>query len=229
MVNLLPRLALLASIFAVVTTAHPLAPQSRQTWTGITAHDFSNYGCKPIILIFARETIGPGNMGNKVGPQLANGLKLVFGASNVAAEGVDYLGLPETNFGPGGAPPAGIGKMQVLLTEATSLCPASVVVASGYSQGAALTHRAIEGLGQAVKDRIAGVVTFGDTLTLQDGLHIPGFPLNKTLIICNPGDIICSGTLWVLPIHVDYTRRVAEGVAFLLTRIKAAKLKGLVG
>jgi cutinase len=78
-------------------------------------------------------------------------------------------------------------------------------VASGYSQGAAFTHCAIEWLGQAVKDRIAGVVTFGDTETLQDGEHIPGFPLNKTLIICNAGDIICASSLWVFPIHLYST------------------------
>lgn len=142
---------------------------------------------------------------------------------------MDYLGLPETNFVSGGAPPVGIGEMQVLLTRAASLCPASIVVASGYSQGAALTHRAIEGLSQAVKERIAGVVTFGDTQTLQDGEHILGFPLNKTLIICNAGDVICAGTLWVVPIHLDYTRRVPEAVAFLVSRIEAAGVKRLVG
>ncbi|KAJ9150068.1 Cutinase [Coniochaeta hoffmannii] len=220
--NLKRHVVLLPLLLLSATTAHPLHVQPRQTWTGITAHDFSTYGCKPIILIFARETIGPGNMGDKVGPQLSNGLKLVFGPSNVATEGVDYLGLPETNFASGGAPPVGIGEMQILLTSATSLCPTSVVVASGYSQGAALTHRAIEGLSQGVKDRIAGVVTFGDTQTLQDGEHILGFPLNKTLIICNVGDVICAGTLWVVPIHLDYTRRVPEAVAFLVSRIEAA-------
>ncbi|KAB5515245.1 cutinase-domain-containing protein [Coniochaeta sp. 2T2.1] len=159
------RLGVLASLLLALTSALPLQPQTRQAWTGITAHDLSVYGCKPIILIFARETFSPGNMGDKVGPQLSNGLKLIFGASNVATEGVDYLGLPETNFFTGGAPPAGIGEMQMLLTTATSLCPNSIVVASGYSQGAALTHRAIEWLPPAVKDRIAGVVTFGDTQT----------------------------------------------------------------
>lgn len=229
MVNFGGPLALLASLILTAVQAHPVQVQARQTWTGTTAHDFSTYGCRPIILIFARETIGPGNMGDKVGPQLSNGLKLIFGPSNVATEGVDYLGLPETNFVSGGAPPVGIGEMQILLTRAASLCPTSIVVASGYSQGAALTHRAIEGLSQAVKDRIAGVVTFGDTQTLQDGEHILGFPLNKTLIICNAGDVICAGTLWVVPIHLDYTRRVPEAVAFLVSRIEAAGVKRLVG
>jgi len=119
--------------------------------------------------------------------------------------------------------------MQLLFSTATVLCPTSVVVASGYSQGAALTHRAIEGLPQAVKGRIAGVVTFGDTQTLQDGSHILGFPLEKTLIICNVGDVICAGTLWVVPTHFDYTRRVPEAVSFLVGRIEAAWGRKVVG
>jgi cutinase len=229
MPNFIHHVLATASILLASSTALPLQPQPRQTWTGMTAHDFSTYGCRPIILIFARETVGPGNMGDKVGPQLSDGLKLVFGPSNVAAEGVDYLGLPQTNFASGGAPAAGIGEMQVLLAAATSLCPGSAVVASGYSQGAALTHRAIEGLSESVKERIAGVVTFGDTQTLQDGERILGFPLDKTLIICNAGDVICAGTLWVVPIHFDYTRRVPEAVAFLVSRIEAAGVERLVG
>lgn len=196
----------------------------------MTAHDFTTYGCRPIILIFARETFGPGNMGDKVGPELSDGLKLLFGRSNVAAQGVDYLGLPATNFSPGGAPAAGVGEMQVLLAAATSLCgSSSVVVAGGYSQGAALTHRAIEGLSGSVRRGIAGVVTFGDTRALQDGDCIPGFPPNKTLIICNAGDLVCDGMLWVLPIHLDYTSRVPEAVAFLASRIEAAGVKRLDG
>lgn len=119
--------------------------------------------------------------------------------------------------------------MQILLSTATTACPTSIVVASGYSQGAALTHRAIEGCSEAVKDRIAAVVTFGDTQTLQDGEHILGFPLNKTLVICNAGDVICAGTLWVVPIHLDYTKRVPEAVAFLASRIEAAGVKRLEG
>jgi cutinase len=56
------RILAVAAVLLSTTCASPLPPQARQTWTGITSHDFSTYGCKPIILIFARETIGPGNM-----------------------------------------------------------------------------------------------------------------------------------------------------------------------
>jgi cutinase len=67
-----------------------------------------------------------------VGPHLSNGLKTYFGAANVASEGVDYLGLIDTNFFQGGAPPVGIGLMQILLTRAATLCPTAKIVAAGY-------------------------------------------------------------------------------------------------
>ena len=43
-----------------------------------------------------------------MGPTLSNGLKAVFGVTNVATQGVDYYGLAEGNYYPGGAPPWGI-------------------------------------------------------------------------------------------------------------------------
>jgi cutinase len=87
-----------------------------------------------------------------------------------------------------------------------------------------LTHRAIEGLNSTVKNKIAGVVTFGDTQTLQDGGQIPGFDVNKTLIICNVGDVVCSGTLIVLPVHLDYVKWVPTALAWLIgTLITANK------
>ncbi|KAK0646736.1 cutinase-domain-containing protein [Cercophora newfieldiana] len=211
----------LVSWAAILASAAPVTPQKRQTWTGMWSEEFSYTGCKPIIFIWARETLASGNMGLTIGPLVSNGLKAYFGAQNVASQGVNYLGLIETNFYPGGGPPVGIYEMQVLLANAAIYCPESKIVAAGYSQGAAITHRAIEGLPQYVKDRVAGVVTFGDTQTLQDGGRIKGYPVEKTLIICNPGDIICAGYMWVVPVHFPpyYVQRVPEGVAFLIGRL----------
>ncbi|KAI1843157.1 hypothetical protein JX266_010684 [Neoarthrinium moseri] len=192
---------------------------ARQSWTSsYWSQEFSKYGCRPVIFIFARATIEPGNMGNTVGPRISNALKAAFGVTYVATEGVDYLSLPDTNFFPGGAPPFGVGLMQVLLSAAAK-CPNSKIVASGYSQGAALTHRAIQGLSDPVKDKIAGVVTFGDTQTWQDGGQIRGFDANKTLIICNIGDLVCIGTLYVMPVHLDYVKWVPTAVAWLIQKL----------
>ena len=90
------------------------------------------------------------------------------------------------------------------------------------SQGAALVHRAIEGQSAAVKNKIVGVITYGDTQNLQDGGRIPNFPPEKTLIICNTGDAVCVGTLTILAPHLDYVRRVSEAVKFLVGKIGTA-------
>jgi cutinase len=74
-----------------------------------------------------------------------------------------------------------------------------------------------------VRSRIAGVVTFGDTQTLQSGGHIAGFSTQKTLIICNVGDIICVGTLLPLyPMHWDYVKWVPTATLFLAQMVLQA-------
>jgi cutinase len=113
--------------------------------------------------------------------------------------------------------------MKDLFYKASTKCPNSIVVASGYSQGAAITHEAIDGLSSSVKNQIAGVVTFGDTRNLQAHGQISGYPTDDLLIICNPGDLVCIGTLVITPAHVLYQPRVPEAVAFLSDKIGAVK------
>ncbi|KAI1499719.1 carbohydrate esterase family 5 protein [Biscogniauxia marginata] len=200
----------------------PTSLRTRQSWTvGWSSYELQNFGCKPVIFIFAKATYEPGNLGNTVGPPMSDGLKAAFGVENVATQGVDYYAFLETNFYPGGAPPWAIYDMQVLLSTAAT-CPDSKIVAGGYSQGAALTHRAIEGLQQEVKDKITAVVTFGDTQTLQDGGQIKGYPPDRTLIICNVGDIVCTGTLYTYPVHYDYVKWVPTAVTFLAEKLLEA-------
>ncbi|KAI0096446.1 cutinase-domain-containing protein [Nemania sp. FL0031] len=195
----------------------------RQAWSvGWWSSELQQYGCRPVIFVFAKATYEPGNLGGTIGPALSDGLKLVFGVGNVATQGVDYYGLIGGNYYPGGAPPWGIYDMQAIITSATS-CPHSKIVVSGYSQGAAIVHRAIEALAPEVQARIAGVVTFGDTQTLQDGGRIVGFPANRTLIICNNGDIICVGTMVpIYPVHWDYVKWVPTATLFLAQAIMVA-------
>ncbi|KAI1339075.1 carbohydrate esterase family 5 protein [Xylariaceae sp. FL0016] len=217
---IIPSLWLLCfgTVFSL-PTSNENALEARQSWTlGWWAHEFQSFGCKPIIFVFAKATIEPGNLGATLGPRMSDGLKAAWGVKNVATQGVDYWGFVVTNYYPGGAPPWGIYDMQLLLSAAAT-CPNSKIVASGYSQGAALVHRAIEGLKPEVRNRIAGVVTFGDTQTRQDGGRIKGYPLNNTLIICNVGDIICTGTLWPGPVHFDYIKWVPTAVLFLTERL----------
>jgi hypothetical protein len=53
-------LALLSQLGLVESL--PAGIQERQEFTGIWAHDFTTFGCKPIIFIYAKETIAPGNV-----------------------------------------------------------------------------------------------------------------------------------------------------------------------
>jgi cutinase len=115
--------------------------------------------------------------------------------------------------------------MSSTLTDMASKCPDSVIVAGGYSQGAAVCHRAIEDLPENVKTQIAGVVLYGDTQKQQDRDQIPNFPKEKVQIICQPGDAVCRGILTVLPAHLTYGIRADEGVEFLTKQIKGAQAK----
>jgi cutinase len=115
--------------------------------------------------------------------------------------------------------------MKDTLISMAQKCPDSVIVAGGYSQGAAVNHRAIEELDSSVQDQIAGVVLYGDTQKMQDRNQIPKFPKDKVKIICQLGDAVCHGTLSVLPAHLTYGSRANEGVQFLTQQIKGAQAK----
>jgi cutinase len=115
--------------------------------------------------------------------------------------------------------------MQDTLKAMAQKCPDSVIVAGGYSQGAAVNHRAIEELDSTVQDQIAGVILYGDTQKLQDREQIRNFPADKVKIICQPGDAVCRGTLLVLPAHLTYGVRANEGIAFLTQQVKGAQAK----
>lgn len=115
--------------------------------------------------------------------------------------------------------------MASILNAMASQCPDSVIVAGGYSQGAAVSHRAIESLDPAVQNQIAGVILYGDTQFQQDNGQIPGFDQAKTKIICAQGDLVCNGTLTILPPHLSYGNNAADGAAFLVQKAQAAMKK----
>lgn len=162
-------LLLLAAALAAASPVHvsvSLSPRQRGR-VGTTATEFTDGGCRPVIMLFARGSTEAGNMGTICGPPTANGLKDKFGADTIAVEGIDYGALLSTNFVPGGADPLGIREMERLIGQAVDQCPDSMLVVGGYSQGAALTHRAVEDLPQAQKDKIVAAFTFGDTQNQQ--------------------------------------------------------------
>lgn len=183
---------------------------------GTTMKEFTRGGCKEIILVYARGSTEQSNVGS-LGPLLSSGLKSRF--RSVAVEGVDYAAGLATNDLPGGADPAGTREMRRLVILAASRCPRSAVLVGGYSQGAAVTHRAVESLSAQVMQHIVAVFMFGDTQYTQDRGRIRGFPPSHTLIICNTGDAVCSGSLVIMPAHLMYAPRVNEVIAFLTRRL----------
>jgi cutinase len=98
------------------------------------------------------------------------------------------------------------------------------LLGGGYSQGAALQHRAIEALPKNIQDRIAAVVLFGDTKNKQDGGRIKNFPQDKVRIFCNKNDGVCSGGLNVNAGHLAYSAaNFTEAASFILSKIKGTK------
>jgi cutinase len=114
--------------------------------------------------------------------------------------------------------------MASLFQQAYNKCPNSVVVAGGYSQGAAVVHQAISnsGLSSSVISKISGVVLFGDTQYAQDGGRITNYPTQDTSIYCAPGDLVCTGTLIITAAHLSYGSYASTAANFLITRINAA-------
>ncbi|KAE9575391.1 putative cutinase 1 [Colletotrichum fructicola] len=213
-------------VLATTVLALPTEDKRQLGTVGSTANEFKTGGCKDIIFVWARGSTEIGNMGTVVGPPVANRLKSAF-SGQVAVQGVDYAAALSTNFLPGGADPDGIKEMETILGNIATKCPNAIVVTGGYSQGAAVNHRAIEGLPEAQKNQIAGVVTFGDTQFRADNGQIPNFPKDKIKIICaaNPRDTVCDGNLSaaVLAPHLSYGANAGEGADFLISKIKAVQ------
>jgi len=192
--------------------------EKRQT----TANDLSK-GCKKVILIFARASTEPGNMGMSMGPTVCRGLKSKFGAGNVACQGVGgayKAGLAE-NVYPKGTTDAAIRVAKDLLKQAATKCPAASIVSGGYSQGSALMMNAVKESSKDVQAKILGVVLFGYTKNKQTNSGIPGFPQNRVAVYCSKGDGVCKGTLAVTGGHFSYMSDGSgpKSIAFLVGQI----------
>lgn len=161
-----------------------------------------------------------------IGPPLVSALKRLVG--NVAVQGVPYTAQLLTNLILGGTDPLSISIATKVFNQAHSQCPKSIIVAGGYSQGAALMHRTISRLPSEIKDQIAAVVTYGDTQNALDLGAIPNFPRNKVKVFCNIDDGVCGGALLVNAGHLSYLGSIQPGAQFLAQGIQAAQSGGTV-
>jgi cutinase len=98
-----------------------------------------------------------------------------------------------------------------------------VILAGGYSQGAAVMHNVIgKSLDARTKAKIAGVALFGDTRNRQDRGHIPNFPSQRSRVWCKPGDGVCGGQLLVNVGHLSYSARdIGQAATWLAGRAKS--------
>ncbi|KAL6158226.1 hypothetical protein ACJBU6_04025 [Exserohilum turcicum] len=206
-----------------------LAPRQLLNRTSLTENEFSRAiggGCRDVIFVWARGSTEAGNMGAIIGQPLGDELRREYG-SDLAIEGIDYAALLSTNYLPGGTDLVSERMMRDVLEDVNRQCPSAIIVCGGYSQGAAVNHRAIEDLSDAVKNQIAGVVTFGDTQARADNQQIPRFPRDKLKIFCGGAvrDTVCDGNLAaaVLLPHLSYGRDAAEAGEFLIEKINAVR------
>ncbi|KAL2116069.1 hypothetical protein VTJ04DRAFT_10324 [Mycothermus thermophilus] len=137
--------------------------------------------CPRVILIYARATGEPGNMGISAGPNLATSLTTTYQSNGgiwVQGVGDPYLAQGAHNFLPLGTTREAIDEGKRLFQLAHTKCPTSVVVAGGYSQGTAVIVNAIRELwdeeAAGVGEQVQGVVLFGYTRNEQNGGKIPG-------------------------------------------------------
>jgi cutinase len=121
------------------------------------------------------------------------------------------------------ADPAGVKEAQRLFQLAVTKCPNTVITGGGYSQGAAIMHRAIEKLDEDVKSRISAILLYGDTQYPSDGPKIKGFPQEKVKTICKSDDGVCVGYITVTSGHLSYSGKAAEGANWVVEKVKASK------
>jgi len=164
-------------------------------------------GCKPNILIYAKGTLEPGDLGITVGPQLASGLD----STKWQVTGVQYDNSFDNDYCLG--LPGGIN-VRAALANATSVCPQSRIALSGYSQGALVVRNALARAPLAQVKKVVNVVTFGDPMVgapIGQYTHNGG-PLH---VFCMNGDGVCNGQLDVGLAHLSYFLDVSQGVAIL--------------
>jgi len=153
---------------------------------------------------------------------------------SLAVEGVEYGAGVAGNLNAAGGDPAGIKEATKDYTLASTKCPQTTIIGGGYSQGAAITHRTVEALPANIKDRIAGIILYGDTKFKQDGGVIKNVPPAKVKVFCNgygelkskSADGVCNGALNVNGGHLSYGDSFKPGAAFLKGKVDAFKSQG---
>jgi len=211
-------LVALTTLVAAALAAPAAELETRALEKRQTSSDFTQGGCKRVVMVYARGSTEAGNIGT-LGPSLKSGLSSRF-PGQFALEGVNYPADLASNFLPDGSNQEAINNAKNLIERIYNQCPNARILAGGYSQGSAVISNAIERLSSAVQNRVDGVVFFGYTKNLQNLGRIPGFPSSKLKVYCNIGDLVCSGTLIITVAHLTYLTDTSSAVRFLAGRVQ---------
>ncbi|KAH8666916.1 cutinase-domain-containing protein [Xylariales sp. PMI_506] len=219
-----PVAIIISSVLVAATNAvslgadnveHQLDPRTALISTTTSNEIIDGDGCEDVVLIFARGTLQPGNIGDMPAILLSNGLIEAVSGGSVSVQGVNYPAGLLTNLDPGGCSATDAAGMAKMITNVTTACPSSQIVVAGYSQGAAMVHASISMLTAAEQERITAAVTFGDTQAEQTDFTIGSLPASKVKIFCNSGDLVCDGVLLITTAHLNYNTSVPDAVSFI--------------
>ncbi|KAF9771511.1 hypothetical protein IL306_010852 [Fusarium sp. DS 682] len=189
----------------------------------LTRNDLENGDpskCPKAILIYARGSTEPGNLGITVGPILVEAMQIAIPDIWIQGVGGPYTADLASNFLPDGTNAASINEAKRLFQMSHDKCPDTPVVAAGYSQGTVVVGYALTQLADAVQNQVVGAALFGYTKNKQLGGRIPDYPTDRTKVFCLPADLVCDGALFILPAHFLYGPDAAiPGPQFLAGRV----------
>jgi len=169
--------------------------------------------CGPVAVLFSRGTFEPGSQGMLVGSPFTTALQAVLPSGTV------FWGNEYNNDVVGyltGGSVQGSTMMKNKAQEYVEKCPGIKLVLGGYSQGAQVTHHALEGANAKTREAVRAVVLFGDPLS---GRAIPGVSKDKVKTYCATGDTICWGLPVVTIAHMAYGAESASAAAWVRSKI----------
>ncbi|KAH8689500.1 carbohydrate esterase family 5 protein [Talaromyces proteolyticus] len=149
-----------------------------------------NAECASIAVIFARGTFDSGNIGVWVGPQFFE--ELSSRVPSAALQGVDPDAYKADLYGylSEGGSDDGAVSLASTVNDYNSKCPDSVIVISGWSQGALVAHKALEQISSTALDKTAALVTFGDPNGVWNNTALPeSIPSSSFSTSCVTGTI----------------------------------------
>ncbi|KAK5709733.1 hypothetical protein LTR17_019494 [Elasticomyces elasticus] len=186
----------------------------KATGTNDTRNDILDGICKPFTLIFARGTGEDPNLGNIVGPPFVGAVENVFGASNVAVQGVNDYAASSLEFCEGGSSTASQNLIE-LIEQTMFQCPNTKLCISGYSQGAQVVHNAAQLLNPHATKFISSVILFGDP---DVGFPVGKVPAYRVSTDCHEGDDICSRGTVIYGPHLSYCHDTIAEAKFAKSR-----------